>query len=56
LERSKISSSWSKAALWLLDIHGVDRGYLLVFDFNKNKEFKEERINIEEKEIFQVYV
>ena len=39
-----------------LDIHGLDKGYLLVFDFNKNKEFKEERINTEEKEIFQVYV
>jgi len=43
--------------LWdYLDIHGLDKGYLLVFDFNKNKEFKEERINIEGKEIFQVYV
>jgi hypothetical protein len=39
-----------------LNIHGLDKGYLLVFDFNKNKEFKEERINIEGKEIFQVYV
>ena len=39
-----------------LDIHGLDKGYLLVFNFNKNKEFKEERINIEGKEIFQVYV
>ena len=39
-----------------LDIHGLDRGYLLVFNFNKNKEFKEERVNREGKEIFQVYV
>ena len=39
-----------------LDIHGLDRGYLLVFNFNKNKEFKEERVNIQGKEIFQVYV
>jgi len=39
-----------------LDIHGLDKGYLLVFNFNKNKEFKEEKVNVEEKEIFQVYV
>ena len=39
-----------------LDIQGLDRGYLLVFNFNKNNEFKEERIDIEGKEIFQVYV
>ncbi len=32
-----------------LDIQGLDKGYLLVFDFNKNKGFKEEKINIEEK-------
>ena len=37
-------------------MHGLDRGYLLVFNFNKNKEFKEEKINIEGKEIFEVYV
>ena len=39
-----------------LDIYSLDRGYLLVFNFNKNKEFKEEILNIEGKEIFQVYV
>ncbi len=39
-----------------LDIHGLDRGYLLVFNFNTNKEFKEDRVNIKGKEIFQVYV
>ncbi len=39
-----------------LEIHGLDRGYLLIFDFNKNKESKEERTNIEGKDIFQVYV
>lgn len=39
-----------------LNIHGLDKGYLLVFDFNRNKEFKEERININGKEIFEVYV
>ncbi|MGO5065341.1 AAA family ATPase [Clostridium sporogenes] len=39
-----------------LDIHGLNKGYLLVFNFNKNKEFKEERINIKEKDIFIVFV
>jgi len=39
-----------------LDIHDLDKGYLLVFNFNKNKEFKEERINIEGKYIFRVYI
>lgn len=39
-----------------LKIHGLDKGYLLVFNFNKNKEFKEERINHEGKDIFVVFV
>lgn len=39
-----------------LDIHGLDKGYLVIFNFNKNKEFKEERISSEGKEIFVVYV
>jgi hypothetical protein len=39
-----------------LDIHDLDKGYLLVFNFNKNKEFKEEIINIEGKYIFEVFV
>lgn len=39
-----------------LDIHGLDKGYLLVYNFNKNKEFKEDRVNIQGKEIFEVYV
>jgi len=39
-----------------LDIHDLNRGYLLIFNFNKNKEFKDERVNIEGKDIFQVYV
>lgn len=39
-----------------LNIHDLNEGYLLVFDFNKNKEFKEERVNIKGKDIFQVYV
>ena len=39
-----------------LDIHDLNKGYLLIFNFNKNKEFKEERVNVEGKDIFQVYV
>lgn len=39
-----------------LDIHDLDKGYLLVFNFNKNKKFKEERVNIEGKDIFGVFV
>ncbi|SFB42571.1 AAA family ATPase [Clostridium frigidicarnis] len=39
-----------------LDIHDLDKGYLLIFSFNKNKEFREERVNIQDKDIFEVYV
>ncbi|MDP4146845.1 MAG: AAA family ATPase [Bacillota bacterium] len=39
-----------------LDIHDLKKGYLLVFNFNKNKEFKEDRKNINGKDIFEVYV
>ncbi|MCY6354993.1 AAA family ATPase [Clostridium sp. ZS2-4] len=39
-----------------LDIHSLDKGYLVIFNFNKNKEFKEERINAQGKDIFGVYV
>lgn len=39
-----------------LDIHGLDKGYLLIFNFNRNKEFKEERLNVENKDIFQIFV
>lgn len=39
-----------------LGIHNLDKGYLLIFNFNKNKEFKEEKININGKNIFEVYV
>ncbi|MGU9537459.1 GxxExxY protein [Clostridium tepidum] len=38
-----------------LDVHDLNKGYLLVFNFNKNKEFKEERTNIEGKEIFTLF-
>lgn len=39
-----------------LDIHGLDSGYLLIFNFNKNKEFKEEKLKINSKNIIAVYV
>ena len=39
-----------------LDIHSLDKGYLLVYDFNKNKEYKEEIIEFQGKEIFTVFV
>jgi len=39
-----------------LDIHSLANGYLVIFNFNKNKEFKEEKINAQGKDIFGVYV
>ncbi|NMM64416.1 AAA family ATPase [Clostridium sp. P21] len=39
-----------------LDIQGLDKGYLVVYNFNKDKEYKEEKIEYEGKEIFAVYV
>ena len=39
-----------------LDINNQDRGYLLVFNFNKNKEYKKEELIVEGKEIFEVFV
>jgi len=39
-----------------LDIHGLDKGYLVIFNFNKNKEYKEEVIKDYDKEIFGVFV
>ena len=39
-----------------LDIQGLDKGYLLIFNFNKNKEYINEKYSIEEKEIFEVIV
>jgi len=39
-----------------LDIQGLNKGYLVVYNFNKNKDYGEERIEINDKEIFIVYV
>lgn len=39
-----------------LDIHDLKVGYLVIFNFNKNKEFKEEKIECKSKKILAVYV
>lgn len=39
-----------------LDIEGLNKGYLVIYDFNKNKEYKQEKIYVEDKEIFIVWV
>lgn len=39
-----------------LDIHSLDKGYLVIFNFNKNKEFKQDKINVQNKNIFSIYV
>ncbi len=39
-----------------LDINEQDKGYLLIFNFNKDKEYKKEVINNEGKEIIAVFV
>ncbi|WP_442871547.1 GxxExxY protein [Anaerosporobacter sp.] len=37
-----------------LQIQGLDSGYLLVFNFNKNKEKSSEWITVEDKKLFEV--
>jgi hypothetical protein len=39
-----------------LDIYSLKRGYLLIYDFNKGKTYKEEEISFQDKEIFAVWV
>ena len=39
-----------------LDINEQNKGYLLVFNFNKNKEYKKEEVIIDNKEITTVFV
>jgi len=39
-----------------LDIYSLKKGYLLIFDFNQNKTYKEETIFFGDKEIFAVWV
>jgi len=39
-----------------LEIQGLNKGYLVIYDFNKGKKFKNDKIIIEEKEIFMIWV
>ncbi|MCP3872677.1 MAG: AAA family ATPase, partial [Desulfobacteraceae bacterium] len=39
-----------------LDIYSLNEGYLLIYDFNKGKSYKEEQIQFQEKEIFALWV
>jgi hypothetical protein len=39
-----------------LDIQGLDTGYMIVFNFNENKEYKAEWIGVNGKRIFEVMV
>ncbi len=39
-----------------LDIYSLNSGYLLIYDFNKGKKYKEEQIQFQDKEIFAVWV
>ena len=38
-----------------LDIYSLTKGYMLIFNFNKNKEFKSEIITFRDKDIFAVW-
>ncbi len=39
-----------------LDIYSLNQGYLLIYDFNKNKKYRQEHISFEDKQIFAVWV
>ncbi|MBU0765305.1 MAG: AAA family ATPase, partial [Bacteroidetes bacterium] len=39
-----------------LDLYSLKKGYLLIYDFNKEKKYKEENIKFKDKEIFAVWV
>ncbi len=39
-----------------LDIYSLKEGYLLIYNFNKNKQYKQEQIAFEDKQIFAVWV
>ena len=39
-----------------LEIEGLDKGYLLVFNFNKNKEYYSKEYIFRNKVIFEVFV
>ncbi len=39
-----------------LDKYSLKEGYLLIYDFNKKKQYKEKQISFEDKDIFAVWV
>ncbi|AJA47848.1 hypothetical protein CPAST_c17780 [Clostridium pasteurianum DSM 525 = ATCC 6013] len=39
-----------------LEIQGLNKGYLVIYDFNKGKKFKSDRVVVEGKEIFMIWV
>ncbi len=39
-----------------LDVYSLKKGYLLIYDFNKGKSYKEEQIRFQNKDIFIVWV
>jgi hypothetical protein len=39
-----------------LDFQNLKHGFLLIFDFNKNKQYKSESIKLKDKEIFAVWL
>ena len=39
-----------------LDFQGLKNGHLLIFDFNKNKNYKSEQIQFHDKSVFAVWV
>ncbi len=39
-----------------LDLYSLKTGYLLIYDFNKNKQYHSENIPFGDKEIFTVWV
>jgi hypothetical protein len=39
-----------------LDFQGLKQGYILIFDFNKNKQYKSETVNFKGKKIFAVWI
>ncbi|MEM6316556.1 MAG: hypothetical protein AAF960_02745 [Bacteroidota bacterium] len=39
-----------------LDIHGVDEGFLVIFDDRKEKEYKSEEMTVTGKKVFGIWV
>ena len=39
-----------------LDFQGIKNGYLLIYDFSKNKEYKSEQIQFKDKSIFAAWI